>query len=79
MLAIPDAKQALTVITDCYYKSAFMLNQSHILYFLLDCFMKVGKTLSYGNGRFDDGKALAELGFEVKNFLLLACMYACFH
>jgi len=27
--------------------------------------MKVGKTLSYGNGRLDDGKALAELGFEV--------------
>lgn len=30
--------------------------------------MKVGKTLSYGNGRLDDGKALAELGFEVKDF-----------
>lgn len=29
--------------------------------------MKVGKTLSYGNGRrLDDGKTLAELGFEVK-------------
>ncbi|MED6170739.1 hypothetical protein PIB30_034006 [Stylosanthes scabra] len=29
---------------------------------------EVGKTLSHANGRFDDGKALAELGFEVKNF-----------
>ena len=43
-----------------------------ILYFvILDCFMKVGKTLSYGNGRLDDGKALAELGFEVENFFFI--------
>ena len=28
--------------------------------------MKVGKTLSYGNGRLDDDKALADLRFEVK-------------
>ena len=48
-----------------------MLNQSHILYFPPDLFMKVGKTLSYGNGRLDDGKALAELGFEVKIFFSL--------
>lgn len=35
--------------------------------FILDCLMKVGKTLSFGTGRLDDGKALADLGFEVKN------------
>ena len=29
-------------------------------------FKKVGKTLSYGNGRLDDDKALADLRFEVK-------------
>ena len=28
--------------------------------------MKVGKTFSYGNGRLDDNKSLAELGFQVK-------------
>lgn len=32
--------------------------------------MKVGKTLSYGSGRLDDGKAIAELGFEVKYLFL---------
>lgn len=52
-----------------------MLNQSNILSFLLDYIMKVGKTLSYGNGRLDDSKALAELGFEVKNYS--SCIYAC--
>jgi len=38
--------------------------------------MKVGKTLSYGNGRLDDGKALAELGFEVQinKFFLCLCL-----
>jgi hypothetical protein len=36
--------------------------------------MKVGKTLSYGNGRLDDGKALADLGFEVKSYS--SCIYA---
>lgn len=37
--------------------------------------MKVGKTLSYGTGRLDDGKALADLGFEVNNYS--SCIYAC--
>lgn len=32
------------------------------------CFVKVGKTFSYGNGRLDDGKALAELSFQVKDY-----------
>ncbi|KAL9289861.1 hypothetical protein ACSQ67_024367 [Phaseolus vulgaris] len=32
----------------------------------------VGKTLSYGNGRLDDGKALAELGFEIGDYLDVA-------
>ncbi|MCI47009.1 histone deacetylase complex subunit SAP18-like [Trifolium medium] len=32
----------------------------------------VGKTLSYGNGRLDDGKALADLGFEIGDYLDVA-------
>ncbi|CAL9006963.1 unnamed protein product, partial [Prunus brigantina] len=35
------------------------------------CIMKVGRTLSYGNGRLDDAKVLAELGFAVKMFFLV--------
>ncbi|KAG2380438.1 Histone deacetylase complex subunit SAP18 Sin3-associated polypeptide [Vigna angularis] len=34
----------------------------------------VGKTLSYGNGRLDDGKALAELGFEIGDYLDVAIL-----
>lgn len=34
-------------------------------------FIKVGKTFSYGNGRLDDNKALAELGFQVKDTMCL--------
>ncbi|KAI9110139.1 hypothetical protein K1719_019180 [Acacia pycnantha] len=33
---------------------------------------EVGKTLSHGNGRLDDGKALAELGFEIGDYLDVA-------
>ncbi|GAU40801.1 hypothetical protein TSUD_348980 [Trifolium subterraneum] len=33
---------------------------------------EVGKTLSYGNGRLDDGKALADLGFEIGDYLDVA-------
>ncbi|XP_017429212.1 histone deacetylase complex subunit SAP18 [Vigna angularis] len=35
---------------------------------------EVGKTLSYGNGRLDDGKALAELGFEIGDYLDVAIL-----
>ncbi|XP_061347759.1 histone deacetylase complex subunit SAP18 isoform X2 [Gastrolobium bilobum] len=35
---------------------------------------KVGKTLSFGNGRLDDGKALAELGFEIGDYLDVAIL-----
>nr|XP_025657880.1 histone deacetylase complex subunit SAP18 isoform X1 [Arachis hypogaea] len=35
---------------------------------------QVGKTLAYGNGRFDDGKALAELGFEIGDYLDVAIL-----
>lgn len=34
-------------------------------------YIKVGKTFSFGNGRLDDGKALAELGFQVRGL----CFY----
>lgn len=33
---------------------------------MLHCFIKVGKTYSNRNGKLDDGKALAELGFQVE-------------
>ncbi|XP_044502788.1 histone deacetylase complex subunit SAP18-like [Mangifera indica] len=36
---------------------------------------EVGKTFSYGNGRrLDDGKALAELGFEIGDYLDVAIL-----
>ncbi|XP_044491859.1 histone deacetylase complex subunit SAP18 [Mangifera indica] len=36
---------------------------------------EVGKTLSYGNGRrLDDGKTLAELGFEIGDYLDVAIL-----
>ncbi|BBG97450.1 SIN3 associated polypeptide P18 [Prunus dulcis] len=35
---------------------------------------KVGRTLSYGNGRLDDAKVLAELGFAIGDYLDVAIM-----
>ncbi|XP_054799796.1 histone deacetylase complex subunit SAP18 isoform X2 [Prosopis cineraria] len=35
---------------------------------------EVGKAFSYGNGRLDDGKALAELGFEIGDYLDVAIL-----
>jgi hypothetical protein len=37
--------------------------------------MKVGQTFSFGNGRLDDGKILAELGFEVNLMLFFVAVY----
>lgn len=39
------------------------------------CFIKVGKTFSYGNGRLDDNKALAELGFQVTYYASITFSY----
>ncbi|EXC11715.1 hypothetical protein L484_020767 [Morus notabilis] len=35
---------------------------------------EVGKTFSYGNGRLDDNKALAELGFQIGDYLDVAIL-----
>ncbi|PRQ57741.1 putative Sin3 associated polypeptide p18 [Rosa chinensis] len=35
---------------------------------------EVGQTFSFGNGRLDDGKTLAELGFEIGDYLDVAIM-----
>ncbi|KAJ7962271.1 histone deacetylase complex subunit SAP18-like [Quillaja saponaria] len=35
---------------------------------------EVGKTFSYGSGKLDDGKALAELGFEIGDYLDVAIL-----
>ncbi|BFG21813.1 hypothetical protein CerSpe_080870 [Prunus speciosa] len=35
---------------------------------------EVGRTLSYGNGRLDDAKVLAELGFAIGDYLDVAIM-----
>ncbi|KAJ7951036.1 histone deacetylase complex subunit SAP18-like [Quillaja saponaria] len=35
---------------------------------------EVGKTFSYGNRKLDDGKALAELGFEIGDYLDVAIL-----
>ncbi|XP_020082338.1 histone deacetylase complex subunit SAP18-like [Ananas comosus] len=34
----------------------------------------VGMTFSYGNGRLDDGKTLAELGFQIGDYLSVAIL-----
>ncbi|XP_050386106.1 histone deacetylase complex subunit SAP18 [Argentina anserina] len=34
----------------------------------------VGQTFSYGNGKLDDGKILAELGFQIGDYLDVATM-----
>ncbi|KAK7292553.1 hypothetical protein RJT34_15404 [Clitoria ternatea] len=36
--------------------------------------LEVGTTLSYGNGRLDDGKCLAELRFEIGDYLDVAIL-----
>lgn len=35
---------------------------------------EVGRTFSYGNGRLDDSKALAELGFQIGDYLDVAIL-----
>ncbi|GMN57890.1 hypothetical protein TIFTF001_026999 [Ficus carica] len=35
---------------------------------------EVGKTFSYGNGRLDDNRALAELGFQIGDYLDVAIL-----
>lgn len=47
---------------------SYILHHVHVSsdYGKLLCFMKVGKTYSNRNGKLDDGKALAELGFQVE-------------
>lgn len=46
------------------HSSLFIL-ETHGEIWIVHRFVKVGKTFSYGSGRLDDNKALADLGFEV--------------
>ncbi|KAG8084745.1 hypothetical protein GUJ93_ZPchr0010g9421 [Zizania palustris] len=53
-------------LDDCYW----ILMQTCPL--LLRVFTKVGSTFSYGHGRGDDAKTLAELGFQIGDYLSVA-------
>jgi len=37
-------------------------------------YLKVGSTFAYGHGRGDDAKTLAELGFQIGDYLSVAIM-----